>query len=180
MTILKAILNKLSKVEPFKGDYSQVKESLKHAINICERWIECCHNLTGRLWKASRTHQWENERFSPVSIVGYQKRLAEVLAIRSGREQYKILVKTVKGEGEESAKGEDVFRCFDNVDALQFNPFTETAWREAVQAYDRSMGNMDQRTVEILKMHLRQAQSNPRQVKLALKIKFIISCFKNN
>jgi hypothetical protein len=79
MSILRALLNKLSKIKPFEDSYSEVKEALKHSINVCERWIQCCHNLTGRIWKASQTHKWEDERFSPVSIVEYCKRLNEVI-----------------------------------------------------------------------------------------------------
>lgn len=78
MSILRALLNKLTKIKPFEDNYSEVKESLKHAINVCERWIECCHYLTGRMWKVSQTHKWENEIFSPVPIVEYNKRLKEV------------------------------------------------------------------------------------------------------
>lgn len=167
MSILKALLNRLAKVKPFEDTYSDVKEPLKHAINVCESWTESCHNLTGRNWKASKTHKWENDRYTPVAIFEYGKRLAEVLAIRSGREQYAILVKTVKDSDSSSSddsKNSISFDCFRNIDALQFNPFTESVWREAVQAFDRSVSHVDQRTAQILKMHLRQAQSNPRQV----------------
>lgn len=87
----------------------------------------------------------------------------KVLAIRSGREQYLILLKTVKEEQNEQPKLNN-FNFFDNIDALQFNPFTEPTWRDAVQKYDHSMNYIDQKTAQILKMHLRQAQSNPRQV----------------
>ena len=54
---------------------------------------------------------------------------------------------------------------FDGIDPLQYNPFTEPTWQEAIQNYDRSMSYIDQKTAQILKAHLRQAQSNPRQVK---------------
>lgn len=168
MSILRALLNRLAKVKAFEAfnNYSEIKEALKHAINVCERWIECCHNLTGRIWKSSQTHKWENEKFSPVAIVEYGKRLTEVLAIRSSREQYLVLIKTVKEEkdDEESSKIANNLSAFDNLDVLHFNPFSEPAWREAVQVYDRSMSQFDQRAAQILKMHLRQAQSNPRQV----------------
>ena len=80
MTILKALLNKLSKIKPFSDNFSEVKESLKHSIAACDRWIEFCHNLTGRIWKSSQTHKWENEEFVPTSIVKYCQRLNEVLA----------------------------------------------------------------------------------------------------
>lgn len=78
MTILKALLNRLTKIKPFEDDYSEVKESLKHAIYVCERWTECCHNLTGRIWKMCQTNKWENDRYSPIAIIEYNKRLNEV------------------------------------------------------------------------------------------------------
>ena len=87
----------------------------------------------------------------------------KVYQIRSGREQYSILLKTVKEEQDEQSKA-NYFSCFDAIEPLQYNPFTEPAWQEAVQQYNRSMSYIDQKTAHILKMHLRQAQSNPRQV----------------
>jgi hypothetical protein len=78
MTILKALLSKLTKIKVFEDNFGEVKDLLKHSIGVCERWIECCHSLTARLWKASQTHKWENEPFVPTSIVKYSKRLNEV------------------------------------------------------------------------------------------------------
>jgi hypothetical protein len=75
------------------------------------------------------------------------------------------LLKTVKEEQDDQAKA-NYFNCFDGIEPLQYNPFTEPAWQEAVQQYNRSMNYIDQKTAQILKMHLRQAQSNPRQVNM--------------
>lgn len=162
MTILKALLNKLTKIKPFTDSFTDVKEALKHSIAVCDRWIECCFNLTARIWKSSQTHRWENEEFSPTSIIKYCKRLNEVLQIRSGREQYTTLLKTVKEEDDQSKS--NIYASFDGIDALQFNPFTEPNWQNSIQAFNSSMNYADQKTAQILKMHLRQAQSNPRQV----------------
>ena len=163
MTILKSLLNKLSKLKVFEDNFSDVKECLKHSINVCDRWIECCYSLTARLWKSSQTHKWNNEEFLPTSIIKYGQRLSEVYQIRSGREQYSILLKTVNEEQDEQAKA-NYFSCFDAIEPLQYNPFTEPAWQEAVQQYNRSMSYIDKNTAKILKIHLRQAQSNPRQL----------------
>lgn len=79
MTILKALLNRLTKIKVFEDNFSEVKELLKHSIAVCERWIECCHNLTGLYWRKSPTHKWEDDEFVPTSIVKYCKRLNEVM-----------------------------------------------------------------------------------------------------
>lgn len=86
-----------------------------------------------------------------------------MLQIRSGKEQYGILLKTVKDDQDDQSKTSN-YSFFDGIDPLQYNPFTEQTWQEAVQSYDRSMNYVDQKTAQILKAHLRQAQSNPRQV----------------
>ncbi len=87
--------------------------------------------------------------------------------IRSGREQYSILVKTVKEDQDDQSK-QNFYGIFDGMEPLQFNPFTEPVWQEAVQQYNRSMNYIDQETAQILKLHLRQAQSNPRQVSFSI------------
>lgn len=78
VTILKALLNKLAKIKPFDDSFSDVKDSLRHAIAVSERWMECCFNLTARLWRSSQTHKWVNDEFVPTSILKYCKRLNEV------------------------------------------------------------------------------------------------------
>lgn len=78
MTLLKCILNKLAKLRPFEDNFNDVKDQLKHSIIVCERWIECCHNLTRRIWRSCPRNRWENDEFVPTSIVRYCKRLNEV------------------------------------------------------------------------------------------------------
>jgi dynein heavy chain 2 len=77
------------------------------------------------------------------------------------------LVKTVKDGDQDGDQSKINFKVFDGMDPLQFNPFTEPVWQEAVESYNNSMNYIDQKTSQILKMHLRQAQSNPRQVYIA-------------
>jgi dynein heavy chain 2 len=149
---------------------SEVKEPLKQAIAVCDRWAECCQNMW-RVWRSSTTHRWDGEPYTPTAIIKYGQRLNEVLQIRSAREQYAVLVKTVRDEqnsaaADDTTKSAGSYSHFDGIEPLQYNPYTESKWQEAVAAYDRSMSYMDQKTAQILKMHLRQAQSNPRQVRL--------------
>jgi dynein heavy chain 2, cytosolic len=78
MTILKTIISRLTKIKPFEDDFFAVKEPLKHSIHVCQRWIECCHSLTKRIWPASDHHRWEGEEYRPNSIINYLKRIEEV------------------------------------------------------------------------------------------------------
>jgi dynein heavy chain 2 len=163
MTILKSLLNRLAKVKPFDDNYGEVKELLKNALLVCDRWIECCQTLSGRLWKSSQAHKWEDDEFVPTSVVKYAKRLNEVLQIRSAKEQFSTLLKTVKDD-QESDQSKINFKAFEGLEPLQYNPFTEPAWQDAVDSHNNSMNYIDQKTSQILKLNLRQAQSNPRQV----------------
>ena len=79
MTILKAILNKLSKIRIFEDNFSDAKEAMKHSMSVCERWIECCKSLTAVIWRSSQYNKWEGKEFVPTSVVSYLKRLNEVL-----------------------------------------------------------------------------------------------------
>lgn len=80
------------------------------------------------------------------------------------------MVKTVKEDPDDQAK-QNFYNIFENMEPLQFNPFTEPAWQDAVQQYNKSMNYIDQKTAQILKLHLRQAQSNPRQVHISKTLK---------
>lgn len=79
MTILKAVQNKLTKVKVFEDAYMDVKEALKNGISACERWTECCRNLTKSYWKNYGPHTWDGGEFVPKSVVNFSKRLREVL-----------------------------------------------------------------------------------------------------
>jgi len=92
-------------------------------------------------------------------------RYKKVYQIRSGREQYLILLKTVRDDHDDQQPAKDnYFDVFNGLDPIQYNPFTEPAWQQALQQYNNSMAHIGQKAAKILKMHLRQAQSNPRQL----------------
>ena len=108
-----------------------------------------------------------NGEYFEKTLIEVMRIVIQIHQIRSSREQYLILVKTVKEDSQDqdqSATGKVSFKAFDGLEPLQFNPYTDPEWQEAVESFNSSMNYVDQRTAQILKLHLRQAQSNPRQV----------------
>ena len=78
MTLLKAVQNRLSNIKVFEDAYIDVKEALKIALSVCERWSECCRSLTQTRWRNYRAHVWKDDEFIPKPVNDFAKRLKEV------------------------------------------------------------------------------------------------------
>lgn len=78
------VQRKLAEEDLWQGDYGQVKESLRSAVAICERWVGVCETLTTQFWKNYRPNPWKGERFTPENLKKLAQRLEQVGCIIAG------------------------------------------------------------------------------------------------
>jgi dynein heavy chain 2 len=58
----------------------------------------------------------------------------------------------------------DAFYAFSNVNALQYNPYTQPLWMAAVAQFDRAVAPAEQRIAGKLRAQIRGLDSNPHQL----------------
>lgn len=73
------VQRKLAEEDLWTGHYGSVKESLRSAVAICERWVGVCETLTTQFWKNFRAHPWKGDRYIPDNLKKLATRLEEVL-----------------------------------------------------------------------------------------------------
>jgi dynein heavy chain 2 len=73
------------------GKFGSVKESLRSAMSICDRWQGVCETLTAQFWKHFKTHPWKGERYTPDNLKKLAERLEEVRFVNT---VYLVLVIT--------------------------------------------------------------------------------------
>lgn len=72
------IQRKLSEEDLWGGKFGPVKESLRSAVAICERWQGVCETLTTQFWKNFKAHPWRGERYFSDNLKKLAERLNEV------------------------------------------------------------------------------------------------------
>ena len=72
------VQNKLSELDIWRGSYGNARLSLRHSIEILERWVQCCETLTVQYWRRFAPHPWKSDKFVPENIPQLANRLKEV------------------------------------------------------------------------------------------------------
>ena len=66
----------------WKGAFGKIKESLRAAMAVCERYVNMCETLTTTFWKRYAPHSWTGMKFIPENMTLFIKRLQEVRGIK--------------------------------------------------------------------------------------------------
>ena len=72
------IQKKFSTVDIWGTKFSEMKEKLQYAIQICEKWVNVCETLTEKFWRFYHSHRWEDERYYPNNLMKLCDRFKEV------------------------------------------------------------------------------------------------------
>ncbi|XP_033632471.1 cytoplasmic dynein 2 heavy chain 1-like isoform X2 [Asterias rubens] len=152
---------KLSDFKIWQDPYHKVKEALRQAIAICDKWVTSCEKLTDQFWKRDPIHPWKSSKFAPEGLIQLSARLQEIATLRTVHEQLVRLLST--GEQHE-LRTADAFTPFAGLNALQYNPYTEPIWRAAVTQYHRAMAPAEQRIAGKLRSQLRNLEASPQQL----------------
>ena len=77
---------------------SQVEESLRQGIHLCERWTDNCQKLTSLFWPSYPTHRWQGAPHAPGNSAQVRARLAEILSLRALHKQLSQLLSNAEQE----------------------------------------------------------------------------------
>ena len=72
------VQRKLGSVDIWQGPFNLVRDSIRKAVSVSERWVSACETLTSQYWKRFPTHPWKGEKFTPESLSQLSSRLEEV------------------------------------------------------------------------------------------------------
>lgn len=72
------IQKKFSSLEIWKMKFTEIKEKLQYAIQICEKWASVCETLTEKFWKNYHSHRWKDDQYYPNNLMKLCGRFKEV------------------------------------------------------------------------------------------------------
>lgn len=75
------VQRKLGNIDIWQGPFSLMRDGIKKAVNVCERWVSICEMLTSQYWKRFPAHPWLADKFTPESLSQLAVRLEEACFI---------------------------------------------------------------------------------------------------
>ncbi|CAK8696967.1 unnamed protein product [Clavelina lepadiformis] len=146
----------------WEDPYPVVRESLRQAIALCQRWLSTCETLTSRLWKQYPAHPWKSGKFKSSNVSNVMERFQEICDLRTVHEHLIRLLSTT--ERERLISSHSLAKTFAKVSALHYNPYTEVAWRNAVSSYQRAMQPAEDIVADKLRQKLRGSSGKVHQL----------------
>ena len=102
--------------------FIQVRDRLRKAILVLEKYIATTDTLTTQLWPGFPAHKWTTKKFDSQSVFKFRVRMEEVLELRIVVDQISSLLPVEKVP-------KNPFIVFGDVDALNCSAFYEARWK---------------------------------------------------
>jgi dynein heavy chain 2 len=138
-----------------------VKRSLQQAVGLCEVWVGVCEQLTSTFWSSFAEHPWVGPPYVPGAVVDLLARLDDILRVRTTHEE---LLRLMTPQEQEDMRVADTFAPFRDVRALQCNPYTQGAWTQAKEAYERLLLPIEEHISGKLRSQIAGLSDRPQQL----------------
>jgi dynein heavy chain 2 len=167
-SFVQSVQKQLSNIDLWSDSKESIKnrEHLRNGANICERWSIAVDQLTSIYWRNYPPHPWKGEPFKATYLIQFKKRLNQIISIRSSFEQS---LRFNSSANKENFSANTVFAPFFNLNALQFNPYTDPQWNSAMNQFENLMSNTDRDVARQLRAHFQNIRSNPQQMLMDFK-----------
>ena len=127
---------------------------------MCQKWSEICEKLSSVYWPNYGPHRWQGGPYNPANAKNVATRLKEVHSLRT---LHKQLTQLLSHSEQDELKTLEAFDAFKNVNAIQYNPYTEPIWRSAIKQYENALSPAEHRIAGKLKNQLRNMNANTMQ-----------------
>ena len=103
---------------------------------------------------------WQGGPYTPPNAKNVATRLKEVHSLRT---LHKQLTQLLSHSEQDELKTSEAFEAFKNVNAIQYNPYTEPIWKSAIKHYENALAPAEHRIAGKLKNQLRNMNANTMQ-----------------
>ena len=158
LKICRYIQKKLASCGLWTETPGTVRSKLQAAINLCEQWSAVPRRLTTSFWPNS-DNPWKGPFYEDTYTMAFKLRLESIQSIRTLAEE---LSELLPKEEKSSFHMNKLFEPLDAVKPLQFNPYTESVWAEAVRNFHRSIDPIEGAVTSQLKKKVGGISDNPQ------------------
>ncbi|KAL9646809.1 hypothetical protein ABK040_013671 [Willaertia magna] len=145
---------KLEQYDLWQDNYLTIKKNLDNAMEICYQWNKSMNDLIS-LWQVDGNHKWKGSLYKDIFINQLLMRLEEIERIRSSFEQI------LHNLDDETLEKIDCFGSFKGVNPLHITPYSEQAWKSAVNRFEEIIAPLEKRISERLRSKLSSLSSKP-------------------
>lgn len=139
--------------------FYEVKPRFQTAIALVEKWTNCMTALTTAFWPSCGEHPWVGERFVDVYFTNFQDRLEQVFRLRTTYEELILLLPSA--ERTKFIKANH-FSPLLKLNALNYNPYTNAQWKNAVAAFEENIQPIESHVSENLRTQLENLKQKPQ------------------
>ncbi|CAH0388994.1 unnamed protein product [Bemisia tabaci] len=127
-----------------------VTDILSVCIDVCEKFIAVCEQLTMTFWPHYTEQEWSFGRYIPSYVDGFCGRLQEIFTLRTVHWQLSRLLSAQ--ERSQFVQGLS-FTPFTGLNALLWSPYSQ-AWNMAVNEHEKNLGPVKECVAHKLKEQL--------------------------
>ena len=146
------------------SDSMKDREQLRQGVTVCERWSLAIEQLTNTYWRNYNPHLWKGEPVRATYLLQFKKRLNQILSVRSSYEQSLRF-----NANKDHLSATKVFAPFAHLNAIQFDPQTDSHWYAAMSQFESLMASTDRDVAKQLREHFQAIRSNPQQMLMDFK-----------
>eukprot|EP01116_Phalansterium_solitarium_P024804 TRINITY_DN91_c0_g1_i3.p1 TRINITY_DN91_c0_g1~~TRINITY_DN91_c0_g1_i3.p1 ORF type:complete len:4095 (+),score=2036.97 TRINITY_DN91_c0_g1_i3:208-12492(+) len=155
------IRSKLTSVNLFADDYSSVRDAIRDAYEVGERWLTLTETLTTKYWQGYEKHPWKGGKYQDQDIKTVADRLDEIKTVRSVHDQ---LTKLLTPEEQKELKMDQAFSAFANQKPLDTSAGALPGWKAAMRSYENATASIESKVATKLRKMLGGLSDSTYQV----------------
>lgn len=148
-TLASFIESKLPSSSIWKEDVTEVRESLRKALTVSEKWIQVTDTLTTRFWSGWDRHPWTSGKYEDPVTKQLTNRLEQIINLRSVHDQ---LVRLLSTEEKQELGIDKVFTAFSSIKPFDTTPSSEANWQSATKSFELAIAPVEQRVAGKLRL----------------------------
>lgn len=154
-------MKKLHDCDVWSEDFNKISITLQSVIELGNKWVKTCNELTCIFWPNYALHIWNGEPYISKNISNLVERVTEVLSIRKIHKQLIRLLTTVE---QEDLHMKDMFSPFEVVDVFRCISYDGNVWNGAQTKFQFLLKPAEQRVATKLGKQFVSINANTRQV----------------
>ncbi|KAL1506398.1 hypothetical protein ABEB36_005769 [Hypothenemus hampei] len=160
------------------NDYNEILEKCSRSINLGDKWLTTCKQLTGLYWPSHFSNPWKEEPYEPAELIQIVSTLREVrilffnkkfqlniqIKVITIRTAHKQLLRLSTQEEQRDLDCEKIFKPFKVVEILTYDDRVSEDLTKAKKEFEYLLEPAEERVALKLKKQIMSVKANIRQL----------------
>ncbi|CAH0554579.1 unnamed protein product [Brassicogethes aeneus] len=159
--ICKYISKQIEKHNFWDDEFNKVTEVVYQLINIGEKWLTTCKQLTEIFWPNYSDHMWKDDIYVPIELYNYVQILHEAINIKT---LHKQLIRLLTPEEQEEMKTKEMFNPLKETNIFNYGEVLPNTLIIAKKQFELLLEPAEKCVAMKLKKQLSTLNANTRQL----------------